>query len=245
MINLPVNVDKARLPAAYEHAKTMLAKCEKIDECKTWVDKAAALASYAKQAKDDSLLMHSRRIQSRAIRRAGELLKAIEPQNRGSSTMRSIVRGRDKAAREAGLDANRQAQATRIASISDAEFESAIESDAPPTPTALAARGTKKHTPKPPAKVPTVPHGFDPSEAIWQRAPKPPAQAPAVPYGFDPSEAALTAQGWLNRAGMAAQYARYAGAASCPKSKKMKTAVRDVIAAWSEILEFINTKQES
>ena len=47
------------------------------DECKNWSDKAAALASYARQAKDDSLRVMAVRIQARAQRRCGELLKLI------------------------------------------------------------------------------------------------------------------------------------------------------------------------
>ena len=66
---------RARLPVAYQTAKTLLAQCSKIDECKDWADKSEALASYARQAKDDSLRKHADRIQARAIRRAGELLK--------------------------------------------------------------------------------------------------------------------------------------------------------------------------
>ena len=74
-------VDAARLPASYEHAKTALAECSSLDECKDWSDKAAALASYARQSKDESLTKMSQRIQARAIRRAGELLKQIMTQH--------------------------------------------------------------------------------------------------------------------------------------------------------------------
>jgi len=42
-------------PRCTRAARAALAECEKIDECKTWSDKAAAIASYARQAKDDGL----------------------------------------------------------------------------------------------------------------------------------------------------------------------------------------------
>ena len=41
------------------------------------------MASYARQAKDESLRKQADRIQARAIRRCGELLKQIEPDKGG------------------------------------------------------------------------------------------------------------------------------------------------------------------
>lgn len=70
-VNIPIN--SARLPQSYEAAKVALANCVKLDECKAWTDKAAAMASYARQADDDSIFRYAKRIQARAVRRAGEL----------------------------------------------------------------------------------------------------------------------------------------------------------------------------
>jgi hypothetical protein len=61
------------------------AECSRIDECQTWADRAEALASYAKQADDDSLRKLADRIQTRAVRRCGELLKQI-PSAQGERT---------------------------------------------------------------------------------------------------------------------------------------------------------------
>jgi hypothetical protein len=79
-IAVPANISaaNARLPQVYEDAKTALANCVRIDECQSWADKAAALASYAKQANDEELMRQATRIRDRAIRRCGELLKQIE-----------------------------------------------------------------------------------------------------------------------------------------------------------------------
>ena len=66
---LPANSD-AQLPQRYEAARSAIAECERIDECKDWSDKAAAMASYARQAKDDSLRVMAVRIQARAERRS-------------------------------------------------------------------------------------------------------------------------------------------------------------------------------
>jgi hypothetical protein len=48
-----------------------------MDECQTWKDKAAALASYAKQAGDETLHRYADRIKALAVRRTGELAKQI------------------------------------------------------------------------------------------------------------------------------------------------------------------------
>src|SRR3990167_11344690 len=85
MIMLPAlpsglpSVHNAKLPKMYEGAKEALAECSRIDECADWANKAEALASYAKQAGDESLRKTADRIQARAIRRCGELLKEIRP----------------------------------------------------------------------------------------------------------------------------------------------------------------------
>lgn len=147
-----ITVSSASLPRTYEAAKLALANCDQIDECKEWADKAAALASYAKQAEDDQLLNLSKRIKARALRRAGELLKQIDPSKGGRpaetgvGTHTSFSRG--DAAAEAGMSKHQQVQATRVANVPRETFESMVESDAPPTATKLAEIGTAKK-PKP------------------------------------------------------------------------------------------------
>lgn len=74
-----IPVQSARLPVSYEKAREALVQCHQIDECKQWADKAAALASYAKQAQDETLFQTAMKIQGRAIRRAGELMQEITP----------------------------------------------------------------------------------------------------------------------------------------------------------------------
>jgi hypothetical protein len=48
-------VETAQLPESYEAAKRAIAKCARLDECSEWADKAAAIASYARQADDVEL----------------------------------------------------------------------------------------------------------------------------------------------------------------------------------------------
>ena len=145
-----ITAAQARLPRTYEAARVALAECQGLDECKDWADKAAALASYARQAEDDQLERMAQRIRARAIRRAGELLKQIEP----GQGARDGKRGecdhtpftREDAARDAGMSKHQQVQATRIASVPERDFEEQVESDKPPTLSALAQQGIK---PKP------------------------------------------------------------------------------------------------
>lgn len=153
-----LNVADAKLPVVYESAKLALAQCSRIDECKDWANKAEALASYARQADDDTLRNMAVRIQARAIRRCGELLKEIEsarggnrgggrPSNNGNQKEGALpLVSRTQAARDAGLSEHQQKTALRVANVPVQQFESAVESTTPPTVTKLAEIGTK---PKP------------------------------------------------------------------------------------------------
>jgi hypothetical protein len=107
----------------------------------------AALASYGRQANDDTLVHMAMRIQARAIRKAGELLQNISSAQ-GMRTDR-LQEGdrpkspRNEAAREAGFSEHQQKQALRVANLDEDEFEQAIEGHKPATITELAERGTK------------------------------------------------------------------------------------------------------
>lgn len=90
--NLP-SIANATLPVVYQKAKEALATCDRIDECKDWADKTAALASYAKQSEDEALFKMAMRIRGRALRRCGELLR--EFQNQGARTDKQLRGGTD------------------------------------------------------------------------------------------------------------------------------------------------------
>jgi hypothetical protein len=143
VVSLPAKED-APLPERYEAARAAIAECERIDECKNWSDKAAALASYARQAKDDSLRVMAVRIQARAERRCGELLKLIPRADEATrygkdGTVPPVTR--TQAANEAGLSERQRKTALRLASIPEPVFERQIESSSPPTITNLAQQG--------------------------------------------------------------------------------------------------------
>lgn len=142
----PMPAADARLPVAYEAAKVALANCASIDECKDWADKAEALASYAKQADDDTLRKHADRIQARAIRRCGELLKQFD--GRGGDRSKSdgaVISAptQRQAAEGAGISERQRVTAVRVANVPADTFEQHVESEAPPTVTKLADMGRK------------------------------------------------------------------------------------------------------
>jgi hypothetical protein len=155
-----INAASARLPQTYENAKSALANCAQLDECQDWADKAAALASYAKQANDDEMMKMATRIRDRAIRRAGELLKQIEPatgahrKSTGTDTL-----SRKAAAGQAGMSKRQKDTAINVANVPADEFEKQVESSNPPTVTTLASQG-KKSSPKPVIDL----QGRDPGE---------------------------------------------------------------------------------
>jgi len=141
---LPANIDvsAAQLPATYEHAKQALANCASIDECQEWANKAHALASYARMADDDSLRKLADRIQARAVRRCGELLKQFDA--RGAHMKRDATGPSQRTmAGAAGISERQAKTAVRVANIPEADFTAAVESETPPTVTTLAAMGKR------------------------------------------------------------------------------------------------------
>jgi hypothetical protein len=141
---LPALATADALPATYDAAQRALAACERVDECKDWSDKAAALAAYARMAKNDNLRVMALRIQARAERRCGELLKLIP---RGDEATRygrdagDLPVTRTGAADAAGLSERHRKAALRIANVPETEFERAVESVNPPSVAQLAERG--------------------------------------------------------------------------------------------------------
>jgi hypothetical protein len=119
--------------------------------CQKWANKAEALASYAKQAHDTTLRKMADRIQARAIRRCGELLKQIKPARGANQNIRAGTgpkAGRKQAAADAGLSARQRKTALRVANVPKAEFEKAVESPNPPTVGAPIPSGLSTRRPR-------------------------------------------------------------------------------------------------
>jgi hypothetical protein len=142
-------VSESPLPALYDAACRALDACAAVDECKDWADKGAALSSYARQVKDNTLRDFAMRIQARAVRRCGQLLLQIaEQRGRRIDLQPDAGTGtRSRAAALAGLSPRQMHTVLRVAGLPDAEFDAAVEASPPATVTVLAARGTAPRTP--------------------------------------------------------------------------------------------------
>ncbi len=144
-----LTVFQGNLPKSYEAARTALAQCQAIDECKEWADKSAALASYARQAEDFELEQMAARIRARAMRRAGELAKQMMQPN-GTNRFTNHRKEADllpmpkaKVQEVSGFSEWQLKSALRIANIPQADFDKEVESQNPPQITALAMMGMK------------------------------------------------------------------------------------------------------
>lgn len=155
MIPANINISTARLPAAYEQAKAALIRCNNIDECVEWSDKAMALASYAKQADDETLERTATRIRARAVRRCGELLKQADgrgahwSENRNDATDSSsrLSISQRALANQAGMSERQQVTAVRVANVPEEMFERAVEGEEKVTVTKLANMGKQTRQP--------------------------------------------------------------------------------------------------
>lgn len=146
-------VTRGRVPllANYEAAKAAVAACARVDECLSLSDKAVALRAYARQAKDKAMERNAQRIQIRALRKCGSLLKEKPTKaggrgkvqgGRAAAHLEKSARARE--AKEAGLSVHQKKTALRLASVPEADFEDAVEREVPPTVTELAEIGTAK-----------------------------------------------------------------------------------------------------
>ena len=97
---------------------------------------------------DDTLRKLADRIQSRAVRCCGDLLKVYRAP--GTRTDKpntgTVARSQKEAATEAGMSQRQRETAVSVANVPTEQFEAAVESDDPPTVTALAEQGKKSWT---------------------------------------------------------------------------------------------------
>lgn len=94
----------------------------------------------------------AQRIRAGAIRRAGELLKQIEPGQGARDGKREAgdhLPLRSDMARDAGMSPHQAKQAVRVANVPAADFERQVEDPKPPTPAQLASQGIQRREPAP------------------------------------------------------------------------------------------------
>jgi hypothetical protein len=118
----------------YEAARVALAEAHRVDEVKDIRDKAEAMAAYARQAKDQELILWATEIKVRAERRAGELLTTME-KNKGGDA-RKYTRSHDETGvvdekgpptlADLGIHRNESHRWQQLASMSDEHFETAV-----------------------------------------------------------------------------------------------------------------------
>lgn len=129
-------IDHAELPQRYKAARRALQECARIDELKDISDKHSAIAHYAKQAKDKTLMFYAERIKLRAFERIGELLAELPTHKERMST-----------ASQHGVAGRTASHAYEAAQIPKRVREKLIEATPPPTMTELAEYG-KRYMPK-------------------------------------------------------------------------------------------------
>ncbi len=134
----------------YEQARYALAECHRVDEVKDIRDKAEAMAAYARQAKDQELILWATEIKVRAERKAGEMLR--ESAERGERHQQGRVVSDEKPTTlgDLGITANQSSRWQQLASMSEEHFEAAVataKDTAGQVTTAFMLREAEKHRP--------------------------------------------------------------------------------------------------
>jgi hypothetical protein len=122
-----------------------LAEYTRVDECAKWSKKALALASYAKQMRDEAMLEMARKIRARAIQRGGELLELEKRAKAGRPKIGATTRTNlQEAVAQAGLTPAEARTMINVARVPADQFEALVERPKPATVTQLADEGTRK-----------------------------------------------------------------------------------------------------
>lgn len=112
----------------YEQARSALAECHRVDEVKEIRDKAEAMAAYARQARDQELILWATEIKVRAERRAGEMLVLMKQRGELShgGDRRSESRSETTNLNDVGITADQSHRWQRLAAMSDEHFETTV-----------------------------------------------------------------------------------------------------------------------
>lgn len=111
----------------YEAARTALAEAHRVDEVKDIRDKAEAMAAYARQAKDQELILWATEIKVRAERRAGEMLMNSRTSGQRAGSGGSLKKESKPATlSDIGISNDQSSRWQQLASMSEEHFEAAV-----------------------------------------------------------------------------------------------------------------------
>lgn len=111
----------------YEQARTALAECHRVDEVKDIRDKAEAMAAYARQAKDQELILWATEIKVRAERKAGELLSQARERGERAGSGGSLKKeSPPPTLSDIGISNDQSSRWQSLASMTDEHFETAV-----------------------------------------------------------------------------------------------------------------------
>ena len=113
----------------YDRAREAIAKCERVDDVKEWIDKAAAVREYARRANDRTMETQAISIRLRAERKQGELLRDMDLAPGGKPYHSSS--GREarpvETLADMGITKDQSARSQQLASMPESEFEDTLE----------------------------------------------------------------------------------------------------------------------
>lgn len=110
----------------YEQARTALAECHRVDEVKDIRDKAEAMAAYARQAKDQELILWATEIKVRAERKAGMMLTDAAESGEMARRGRPPVENKPTTLADLGLTDTTAKRWKQLGSMSEDHFEAAV-----------------------------------------------------------------------------------------------------------------------
>lgn len=118
------------VPVEYEAAVTSLAACLSIDDAKYWIDKADALAAWARIYRNDEAVRKAKALKLHAFRRMGALAEQIKPVK---NTNKGRAPGPIRALTDAGLNKNQAIAARRLSTIPEKRFNDILEKPKAPS----------------------------------------------------------------------------------------------------------------